>query len=62
MRATDDHFVMVIECTNKTNDAEVQSFLQNAGATDINVQMAETGWWIGTYDKEQKLYREELGY
>jgi len=25
----------------------------------MNVQMAETGWWIGRYDREQKLYREE---
>lgn len=61
-RATDDLFVMAIECTDKTNDAEVQVFLQNAGAKEINVQHAETGWWIGRYDKEQKLYREEKGY
>ena len=53
---------MVIECTEKTNDSEVQSFLQNAGAKDINIQIAESGWWLGRYDKEQKLYREELGY
>src|SRR6476646_5770577 len=32
-RATDDLFVMVIECTEKTNAAEVEAFLQNAGAT-----------------------------
>ena len=62
MRSTDDHFVMVIECTDKTNDIEVQSFLQNAGAKEINVQIAESGWWLGRYDKEQKLYRQELGY
>ena len=61
-RATDDLFVMAIECTDKTNDAEVQSFLQNAGATEIKVESAETGWWIGRYGKEQKLYREEKGY
>src|SRR3954468_7723258 len=61
-RATDDLFVMAIECTDKTNDAEVQAFLQNAGASEINVQVAETGWWIGRYDREQKLYREEKGY
>jgi hypothetical protein len=61
-RATDDRFVMVIECTDKTNDNEVSHFLQQAGAEDINVQVAETGWWIGTYDKEQKLYRDEVGY
>ena len=61
-RATDDLFVMAIECTEKTNDAEVQAFLQNAGAQEINVQQVETGWWIGTYDKAQKLYKEEKGY
>ena len=61
-RATDDHFVMVIECTEKTNESEVQSFLQSVGAKDINIQVAESGWWLGRYDKEQKLYREELGY
>ncbi len=62
MRSTDDHFVMVIECTDKTNEGELQSFMQKAGAIDINTQVAETGWWLGRYDKEQKLYREELGY
>ena len=41
-RATDDLFTMVIECTNQTNESEVQAFLQNAGAKDINVQNAET--------------------
>ena len=61
-RSTDDTFVMALECTDKTNDAEVQSFLQKAGAKEVNVQNAETGWWIGTYDKTQKLYKEEKGY
>lgn len=61
-RATDDAFVMVIECTEKSNEAEIGSFLQNSGAIDINVQEAEEGWWFGRYDKEQKLYRaEEVG-
>jgi carbonic anhydrase len=61
-RATDDLFVMAIECTDKTNDAELQSFLEKAGAKEVNIQVAETGWWIGRYDREQKLYREEKGY
>ena len=61
-RATDDLFVMAIECTDKTNDAEVQAFLQNAGAKEVIVQVAETGWWIGRYHKEQKLYKDEKGY
>jgi hypothetical protein len=61
-RATDDAFVMVIECSEKTNEAEIQSFLGNNGAIEINVQEAEEGWWFGRYDKQQKLYRtEEVG-
>ena len=56
LRATDDTFVMVIECSPKTNEGEVQAFLQSAGAREINIQHAETGWWLGTYDKEQKLF------
>ncbi len=59
LRATDDHFVMVIECTSKTNVGDLQSFLSNAGAFDVNVQEAEANWWLGTYDKEQALIKEE---
>ncbi len=58
LRATDDLLVMVIECTAKTNAADLQTFLSNAGAVEVNVQEAETGWWLGTYDKEQKLIRD----
>ena len=62
-RATDDLFVMVIECTAKSNETEIAAFLQSNGAVEVNVQEAETGWWLGTYDKQQKLYRtEEVGY
>ncbi len=58
-RATDDAFVMVIECTEKTNESEIENFLESNGAIEINVQEAEDGWWFGRYDKEQKLYRTE---
>jgi hypothetical protein len=58
-RATDDLFVMVIECTEKTNEEEVKRFLEAAGAQEISTQIADDGWWIGTYDKEQKLYNDE---
>ncbi|ULQ55536.1 DUF3341 domain-containing protein [Flavihumibacter rivuli] len=57
LRATDDLFVMAIELTGKTNEADVKAFLENAGAKEINVQEAETGWWLGRYDKEQALYQ-----
>lgn len=56
LRATDDLFVMVIEPTAKTNEGEVSSFLAAAGAKEINVQEAETGWWLGRYDKDTKPF------
>ena len=57
-RATDDLFVMVIECTDKTNEEEQKNFMAVNGAKEINVQVAETDWWIGRYDKEQQLYKQ----
>src|SRR5450432_2019960 len=51
LRSTDDQFTMVIECTDKTNVAELQAFLKSTGAFDVHVQDAETGWWLGTYSK-----------
>jgi hypothetical protein len=53
LRATDDQMVMVIECTPRTNEADVSSFLSASGAKDINVQVAETGWWLGRYDQDK---------
>jgi hypothetical protein len=58
LRSTDDKFVMVIDCSAKNNESEVSSFLNNLGATETNVQFAETGWWLGRYDREQKLGAE----
>src|ERR1044071_5090388 len=36
-RSTDDLFVMALECTDKTNEAEAIAFLQSAGAKDVKV-------------------------
>src|SRR4026209_2570484 len=36
-RATDDLFVMVIECTAKTNETDVINFLRNNNAIEVNV-------------------------
>jgi hypothetical protein len=58
-RATDDLFVMAIEITPRTNEAEIKTYLQGLGAKEVSVQVAETGWWLGTYDKEQKLVSEK---
>src|SRR4030095_5155973 len=52
LRATDDLFVMVIECTAKTNEAEALDYLQKLGAVETNVQEAESGWWLGRYDRD----------
>lgn len=55
-RSTDDTFVMVLECTDKTNEAEAIAFLQSIGATDVKVDYKETGWWLGRYDKEKPRF------
>ena len=59
LRSTDDLFVMVIECTAKTNENDLTAFLQSVGAKDINVQEAETGWWLGRYDKDTKPFEKQ---
>src|SRR6187402_3197971 len=40
-RATDDLFVMVIECTEKTNVDDLKAFLSSNGAVETDVQVAE---------------------
>jgi hypothetical protein len=59
LRSTDDMFVMVIECTSKTNESELKSFMGSIGAKDINVQNAETGWWLGRYDRNTKPFENK---
>lgn len=54
LRSTDDLFVMVIECTDRTIDADARAFLESLGAIEVNVQHAETGWWLGRYDRETR--------
>lgn len=58
-RATDDLFVMVIECTDKTNTDDLQAFLQSNGALETKVEVAEDGWWLGRYDKEEMPFEEK---
>jgi hypothetical protein len=57
LRATDDLFVVAIELTPKTNEADLTSFLQNAGAKETFIKEAETGWWLGRYDKDTKPFQ-----
>ena len=62
LRSTDDIFLMALECTDKTKETEAVSFLQSLGARDVKVDYKEERWWLGRYDKQQKLYRDEIGY
>jgi hypothetical protein len=55
LRSTDDKFVVVVDITSGNSEAEVTDMLGDLGASEINVQVAETGWWLGRYDKEQRL-------
>jgi hypothetical protein len=59
-RSTDDLFVMAIELTPKTNEADLTSFLQNAGAKETFIKEAETGWWLGRYDKTTKPFERSI--
>jgi hypothetical protein len=58
-RATDDLFVMVIECTPRTNETETTAFLSNIGAKEVKVEEAETGWWLGRYDRASLPYEQK---
>ena len=60
LRSTDDTFVMAIECTDKTNDAEAIAFLQSIGASDVQVMHKETGWWFGRYDRETVKFGKQV--
>jgi hypothetical protein len=62
LRSTDDLFVMALETTDKTSETDVVSFLQSLGAKDVQVVYKETGWWLGRYDKDRKIFekREEV--
>jgi hypothetical protein len=58
LRSTDDTFVMVIECNDRTNEEEVKQFLDGLGAHDISTQFKETRWWLGGYDNNKKPFEK----
>jgi len=58
-RQTDDKFVMAIEVTGKTGADELKNFLTAAGAQEVHEQTAETGWWLGRFDREDRLFSEQ---
>ena len=57
-RSTDDTFVVVLECSDKSNEAELVAFMQSLGAKDSSIQYRETGWWLGRYDKDTKRFEK----
>jgi hypothetical protein len=59
LKSTDDTFVMALECTDKTNEAEALGFLKSLGATEVQVQFKETEWWLGRYDKDTKRFEKK---
>lgn len=59
-RSTDDTFVMAIECTDKTNEAEAMAFLQSTGAQGVEVVHRETGWWFGRYDRDTVKFGKKV--
>jgi hypothetical protein len=50
---------MVIECTEKNNEEEIIAFLNGVGATGINTQVAEAGWWMGRYDTDKTPFQQK---
>ena len=56
LRSTDDQMTMVIECTEKTNETEALAFLKSVGGLGVEIQVAETGWWLGRYHKDVKPF------
>jgi hypothetical protein len=57
-RSTDDTFVMALECTDATNEAEAIKFLESVGAKDVQVMEKETGWWLGRYDHDTMRFQK----
>lgn len=53
-RQTDDLFVVVLELNEHTSEEEAKAFLKSTGAQEISVQMAESEWWYGRFDKEEE--------
>ena len=50
---------MVIECTDKTNAEDLKAFLASNGAVETDIQIAEEGWWLGRYDKDEMRFENK---
>ncbi|HEY9178168.1 MAG TPA: DUF3341 domain-containing protein [Flavipsychrobacter sp.] len=53
-RQTDDLFVVVLELNEHVSEQEAIDFLKSTGAMETKVEMAESEWWYGRFDKEEE--------
>jgi hypothetical protein len=53
-RQTDDLFVVVLELNEHVSEQEAIDFLKSTGAVETKVEMAESEWWYGRFDKEEE--------
>lgn len=53
-RQTDDLFVVVLELNEHVSEQEAIDFLKSTGAIETKVEMAESEWWYGRFDKEEE--------
>lgn len=48
-KATDDTFVVVMECVADEDETNLLTFAKKIGGEEVNIQQAEEKWWFGTY-------------
>lgn len=53
-RQTDDLFVVALEINDQTSEQEAIDFLKSTGTVETSIQVAESEWWYGRYDKEEE--------
>lgn len=53
-RQTDDLFLIVLEIGEHTSEQEAIDFLKSTGTVETSVQIAESEWWYGRFDKEEE--------
>lgn len=52
-RQSDDLFVIAIELNDHVTEQEVVDFLKSTGSLETSVQIAESDWWYGRFDKDE---------
>lgn len=53
-RQSDDLFVVVLELNEHVSEQEAINFLKSTGTVETSVQIAESEWWYGRFDKEEE--------